>query len=238
MAGEPDIRQVIAFPKVSSGSDPLTGAPTPMPRRGAAGARHPVARAAPAGVVARYSPGCSAPCAESGTHVDPTLREREPASRRGICRTRARHPPGKPGSHGSVWMPGPGTSWYGGRMLEVFGDSTRDGEWAAVRLRVDGDRIVDADAAGLDRDLAGLTLLEAAAVGGETLAVDALANALGAGLPRRADAGARRGRDERRRRQRGRAPARRRRRGRRHAAALARPGRARRRARLLLARAP
>jgi aspartyl-tRNA synthetase len=29
MAGEPDIRQVIAFPKVSSGSDPLTGAPTP-----------------------------------------------------------------------------------------------------------------------------------------------------------------------------------------------------------------
>jgi aspartyl-tRNA synthetase len=31
MAGEPDIRQVIAFPKVSSGADPLTGAPTPMP---------------------------------------------------------------------------------------------------------------------------------------------------------------------------------------------------------------
>jgi aspartyl-tRNA synthetase len=31
MAGEPDIRQVIAFPKVSSGSDPLTGAPTAMP---------------------------------------------------------------------------------------------------------------------------------------------------------------------------------------------------------------
>jgi aspartyl-tRNA synthetase len=28
LAGEPDIRQVIAFPKVSSGSDPLTGAPT------------------------------------------------------------------------------------------------------------------------------------------------------------------------------------------------------------------
>src|SRR5262249_11467138 len=31
MAGEPDIRQVIAFPKVASGADPLTGAPTPMP---------------------------------------------------------------------------------------------------------------------------------------------------------------------------------------------------------------
>jgi aspartyl-tRNA synthetase len=31
MAAEPDIRQVIAFPKVSSGADPLTGAPTAMP---------------------------------------------------------------------------------------------------------------------------------------------------------------------------------------------------------------
>ena len=31
LAGEPDIRQVIPFPKVASGSDPLTGAPTPMP---------------------------------------------------------------------------------------------------------------------------------------------------------------------------------------------------------------
>src|SRR3954466_7650735 len=64
-------------------------------------------------------------------------------------------------------------------MTESFGDSTRDGEWAAVRIVVDGDRIVGADAPGLDRSLAGLTLLEAAAVGGETLAVDALANALG-----------------------------------------------------------
>ncbi len=31
LAGEPNIRQVIAFPKVSSGSDPLTGAPSPVP---------------------------------------------------------------------------------------------------------------------------------------------------------------------------------------------------------------
>jgi aspartyl-tRNA synthetase len=29
LAGEPDIRQMNAFPKISSGSDPLTGAPTP-----------------------------------------------------------------------------------------------------------------------------------------------------------------------------------------------------------------
>ncbi len=64
-------------------------------------------------------------------------------------------------------------------MLETFGDSTRHGEWAAVRLLVDGDRIVEADAPGLERPLPGLTLLDAAAVRGETLAVDALANALG-----------------------------------------------------------
>jgi len=68
---------------------------------------------------------------------------------------------------------------YGERMIEAFGDSTRDGDWAAVRLLVDGERIVDADAPGVARPLTGLTLLEAAAVGGETLAVDALANALG-----------------------------------------------------------
>jgi tRNA-specific 2-thiouridylase len=63
-------------------------------------------------------------------------------------------------------------------MLELFGDSARGADWAAVRLRVDGDRIVDADAPGVAEDLRGLTLLEAAAIGGETLPVDALANAL------------------------------------------------------------
>jgi tRNA-specific 2-thiouridylase len=64
-------------------------------------------------------------------------------------------------------------------VIEVVGDSSRDGEFALVRLRVEGDRIVEADADGLERPLAGLTLLEAAAVPGETLAADALANALG-----------------------------------------------------------
>src|SRR6266566_2962879 len=64
-------------------------------------------------------------------------------------------------------------------MIEAFGDSTRDGEWSAVRLLVDGDRIVQADAPGVERPLEGLTLLEAASVGGDTLACDALANALG-----------------------------------------------------------
>jgi tRNA-uridine 2-sulfurtransferase len=64
-------------------------------------------------------------------------------------------------------------------MIETFGDATRDGEWASVRLVVDGATIVDAHADGLERALPGLTLLEAAAVGGETLAVDALAAALG-----------------------------------------------------------
>ena len=64
-------------------------------------------------------------------------------------------------------------------MMEVVGDASRDGEWALARLEVHGDRIARADADGLDRPLAGLTLLEAASVGGEPLAVDALAKALG-----------------------------------------------------------
>jgi tRNA-uridine 2-sulfurtransferase len=64
-------------------------------------------------------------------------------------------------------------------VIEVAGDSARGTEFALVRLRIEGERIVDADADGLDRGLVGLTLLEAAAVGGETLPVDALANALG-----------------------------------------------------------
>ena len=62
---------------------------------------------------------------------------------------------------------------------EVFGDATRGEEWASARLTIDGERIVAADAPGLSRDIRGLTLLEAAAVDGEPLAVEALASALG-----------------------------------------------------------
>jgi tRNA-specific 2-thiouridylase len=63
--------------------------------------------------------------------------------------------------------------------VEVFGDATRNGEWAAVRLLVDGDRVVEADAPELDAGLVGRTLIDAAKVGGEPLAVEALAAALG-----------------------------------------------------------
>jgi len=71
-------------------------------------------------------------------------------------------------------------------VIQLLGDSARGADFALVRLTVDGDRIVAADAPGLDRPLVGLTLLEAAAVGGKTLAVDALANAIGPafGAPR------------------------------------------------------
>jgi tRNA-uridine 2-sulfurtransferase len=73
-------------------------------------------------------------------------------------------------------------------MVELYGDSARGPDWAAVRLRVVGERIVDADAPGVAQDLRGLSLLEAAAVGGEVLAVDALANALGPVIQARRDA--------------------------------------------------
>jgi tRNA-specific 2-thiouridylase len=62
---------------------------------------------------------------------------------------------------------------------EVVGDASRGSEWAAVRLWVAGERIVRADARGLERPLEGLTLIEAAAVRGERLAAEALASALG-----------------------------------------------------------
>ncbi len=63
--------------------------------------------------------------------------------------------------------------------MELYGDATRGDEWAAVRLRVERGTIVDADADGLRESLRGLTLLEAAAVGGDVLPADALANAIG-----------------------------------------------------------
>jgi len=62
--------------------------------------------------------------------------------------------------------------------VEVIGDSARGEAYAHARLVVDGERIVEADAPGMARPLEGLTLLEAAAVPGETLAADAVANAL------------------------------------------------------------
>jgi tRNA-specific 2-thiouridylase len=62
--------------------------------------------------------------------------------------------------------------------LEVIGDSARGDAYAAARLVVDGERIVEADTPGMERPLAGLTLLEAAAVPGATLAADAVANAI------------------------------------------------------------
>ncbi|MGD0166292.1 MAG: tRNA 2-thiouridine(34) synthase MnmA [Gaiellaceae bacterium] len=64
-------------------------------------------------------------------------------------------------------------------MRTVFGDATIGGEWTSVRLRLHGERIVEADADGLDEELRGLSLLEAAAVGGEALPVEALAAAIG-----------------------------------------------------------
>jgi hypothetical protein len=64
-------------------------------------------------------------------------------------------------------------------VIELIGDSSRGSDFSLVRLVLDGERIVEADASGLDCSLLGLTLLEAASVGGETLPVDALANAIG-----------------------------------------------------------
>jgi tRNA-specific 2-thiouridylase len=63
--------------------------------------------------------------------------------------------------------------------VEVIGDSARGDAYAVARLVVDGEQIVEADTPGMARPLVGLTLLEAAAVPGATLAADAVADALG-----------------------------------------------------------
>src|SRR3954468_10879320 len=71
---------------------------------------------------------------------------------------------------------------YAASVRELYGDSARGERWASVRLWVDKQRIVRADAAGLERDLGGLPLLGAAAVPGEELPAAALANAIAPAL--------------------------------------------------------
>ena len=63
-------------------------------------------------------------------------------------------------------------------LLELIGDSARGEDYAPCGWSSRTIVIVEADAPGLERPLVGLSLLEAAAVPGETLAADALANAI------------------------------------------------------------
>jgi tRNA-specific 2-thiouridylase len=68
-------------------------------------------------------------------------------------------------------------------MDELLGDAGGGGDWAWIRLGVDGQRIAEASGGGpgvdaLCREIRGRTLLDAAAVPGDRLAVDALATAL------------------------------------------------------------
>jgi len=67
---------------------------------------------------------------------------------------------------------------------ELLGDASRAGDWAWVRLTVEGQRVVDAAGEGdgvaqLCAEVRGRSLLEAAGVPGAPLACEALANALG-----------------------------------------------------------
>ena len=56
LAGEENIREVIAFPKTQSGADPMTNAPTPVDAEAARRARDP----SPAARSTERSPGCDA----------------------------------------------------------------------------------------------------------------------------------------------------------------------------------
>ena len=68
-------------------------------------------------------------------------------------------------------------------MHELLGDAGGAGDWAWIRLVVDGQRIIDSSGGGpgvdaLRRQLPGRTLLGAAGLAGDRLAVDALAAAV------------------------------------------------------------
>jgi tRNA-uridine 2-sulfurtransferase len=72
-------------------------------------------------------------------------------------------------------------------MQELIGNSARAGDVAWVRLEADGERIASATGDGpgvaeLCHAVHGLPMLEAAAISGEELAVDALHDALGPGI--------------------------------------------------------
>ena len=155
-------------------------------------------------------------------HVEPTPCEREPASGLGdlvpTVRTAptwlvqvhmdAARPARSEHGEGSFGSPHdfPAVPWPACRSCTATPHAAPTGRPSGCAWT--GGRIVDADAPGIDTDLRGLTLLEACAVGGETLPVDALANALAPAVRATPDPDARCGRDERRRRQRGHAPAR------------------------------
>ena len=170
----------------------------------------------------RYSPrGCSTPFATLRIHVEPTPCEREPES--GLGALALRRPHGThlacPGSHGRGRSAASEHDVRGafGSPPSVRGTSTLARCSSSSEIRPAGPTgrssacgstartIVDADAPGVAEDLRGLTLLEAAAVGGETLAGRRARQRDRPGGPRAGRPGARRRRDERRRRQRRRA---------------------------------
>ena len=119
---------------------------------------------------------------------------------------------------------------------EVFGDATRGDSWAAVRLEVDGERIVAADAPGLERSLVGHDVRRGGDSRRRASRGRGACRGSRARVPRRTACGPCRRRHERRSRQCGGAPSCRQRRDRRDTASLAGSRRARHRARMLLAR--
>ena len=69
LAGEENIREVIAYPKTQSGADLLTGAPTPLPAGQPGRARHP--RRGPAGRAGPARPRCVADLSRTRRRAEP-----------------------------------------------------------------------------------------------------------------------------------------------------------------------
>ena len=70
LAGEENIREVIAFPKTQSGADPMTNSPSPVAQQPARPARHPRAAASRQGLTARTPVSRRQHCGWPGDDVE------------------------------------------------------------------------------------------------------------------------------------------------------------------------
>ncbi len=129
LAGEENIREVIAFPKTQSGSDPMTGGPLPL-GAGAPGRARRARRRRPRRPSPRRRPGPRGRARRRrvGDGAATALRPLRRRGRRGACPARRRSPPG-----------------CGPRSLEEFvGQRHLVGAGATLRALIEADRLSSA----------------------------------------------------------------------------------------------
>ena len=146
-----NIREVMAFPKTSSGSDLMLDAPSPVepgqleelgshaasarPRRGVA-RRQPRARAAPPGRASRRQPHPTRGVARRPARAGPRSRAARPARLRARARSPGRPAPAGPALPWTGMPPGPGRQPSQDVSMRAAGRSTGQPAWPARRGRM------------------------------------------------------------------------------------------------------